>query len=359
MVRPALLIALAALAIGGTPGPGWSQNAPGRGSLVRGVVRSAAGEPIPYVVVALEPGFARRFTDDSGAFAFLRVPPGTYRLLARQIGFKPLDTTVVVVPDGVLALTLTLERLVVELAEITVVAEVAPAGSLFRCTAPGPPDPERTPDLAAVFDQLRQNAERYWLLADSYPVLYRMSRSQGYPLAAGGMRATSVDTLDLRTDTRWHYAPGQLISEVESPRGEKELQVNLPTLPDLADTAFHRTHCFRLAGLDTLEGRTYVRLDFRASERLAEPDADGSTYLDPSNYLIRQAAIRLTHPERALVGLGGFSARVGFREIAPSIVIVDRISAVQSAYRGQLLFDRVEEQRLLDVFFLRPLPRRQ
>jgi hypothetical protein len=359
MVRPALLIALAALAIGGSPGRACAQDARGRGGPVRGVVRSADGMPVPYAIVALEPGFPRRFADDSGAFVFPRVPPGTYRLLARQIGFKPLDTTVAVAADSTPALSLTLERLVVELAEITVVADVAPAGSLFRCTAPGPPEAATAPDLAAVFDQLKQNAERYWVLADSYPVLYRMARSLGYLDRDGRVRMSSVDTLDLRTDTRWHYAPGQLVSEVEAPRGGKELQVNLPTLPDFADPAFDRTHCFRLAGLDTLEGVTYVRLDFRASERLSEPDADGSAYLEPRSYLIRRATIRLTHPDRALVGLRSFTAQVAYREIAPSIVIVDRISARQMAYRGQLLFDRAEEQRLLDALFLRPLPRRR
>jgi hypothetical protein len=319
-------------------------------------VRSATGEGVPYAVVALQPAFPERFADDSGAFTFREVVPGRYHLHVRQVGFKPLDTAVVVLPNSDLALALTLEHLVVELAEITVTAEVSRAGRAPRCTLPGSPDSTQSPELAAIFGQLKQNAERYWMLADSYPVLYRMGRRIGYVDQAGKVRVTSVDTLDLRTDTRWHYAPGRLVNEVKGPRGDDEVQVNLPTLPDFADSAFVAAHCYRLIGLDTLEGQSYVRIDFRAAERLREPDADGSAYLDPSTYLIRHAMIRLTHPERALVGLATFDARVRYREIAPSIVIVEHVTAAQAAYQGQRLFERREEQDLLNVAVLRRLP---
>jgi hypothetical protein len=325
----------------------------GRGA-VRGVVRAATGDRIAYAVVALEPGFPRRFADDSGSFGFTRVAPGTYHLLARQVGYKPLDTTVVVLPDSTLVVPLALEHLVVELTEINVTGELARAGRPERCTQPGPPNPARAPDLAAIFGQLKQNAERYWMMADSFPVLYRTVRRLGM---MGYL--TAVDTLELRTDTRWHYVPGQLISEVEGPRRERELQVNLPTLPDLADSAFVANHCFRLVGLDTLARETYVRIDFRPDERLTEPDADGSAYLDPDTYLVRHVAIRLTRPDRALVGLVSFSARASYREIAPMIVIVDSITADQAAYQGSQLIERREEQRLLNTLFLRRLPRGQ
>jgi hypothetical protein len=353
MARPALAVTLVLLASATGPGRAWSQNLRGVAS-VRGVTRSTLGERVPYAVVALEPGFSRRFADDSGAFAFPRVAPGRYHLLARQIGFKPLDTMVVVSPDSALVLNLALEHLVVELSEITVTPEIRRAERTAHCTAPGPPNAETAPELAAIFDQLRQNAERYWMLADSYPVLYRMARSQGSP---GSM--SSVDTLDLRTNSRWHYSPGHVINEARSPRGGTDVQVELPTLPDFADSVFDQVHCFRLFGLDTLDGQGYVRIDFRASERLTEPDADGSAYLDPSSYLIRRAIVQLTHPDRARAGLSSFTASVRYREIAPSLVIVDSIEAEQAGYQGAYLAHRLEVQRLVDVVFLRPLPQRR
>jgi hypothetical protein len=360
-LRPLLLLAAALLAAGG-PDPARAQAAAQPGSL-RGVVRSTLGEPIPYAVVALEPAFPHRFTDDSGSFVFPRVPAGTYHLLARQVGYKPLDTTVTVLPDRPLVVTLALEHLVVELSQINVTAELARAARPSRCTDPGPPDPAKTPELAAIFEQLKQNAERYWMLADSYPAIYRMSRSRGYVDRDGNPVYTSVDTIELRTDTRWHYAPGRLLADLQAPHGGTELEVKLPTLPDLADSAFVANHCFRLVGLDTLEGEVYVRVDFRPDERLVEPDADGSAYLDPITYLIQYLTIRLTHPDRAIVELVNLTAKVRFREIAPSIVIAGLItSEASSREHGQLrspLVQGRELQRLLSVFFTRPLPRRE
>ena len=362
LFRPRSLVALALLAVAGAPGDALAQAGQGRGT-VRGVVRSTLGDRIPYVVVALEPAFPHRFTDDSGNFIFQQVAPGSYHLLARQVGYKPLDTTVAVLPDSTLVVRVALEHLVVELSQIDVTAELARAARPLRCTDPGPPDAAHTPELAAIFQQLKHNAERYWMLADSFPAIYRMSRSRGYLDRDRNPVYTSVDTIELRTDTRWHYAPGRLLADLQSPRGGTELQVKLPTLPDLADSVFDANHCFRLVGLDTLEGDVYVRVDFRPDERLLEPDADGSAYLDPITYLIQYLTIRLTHPDRAVVDLVNLTAKVRFREIAPSIVVAALItSEAASRQPGQLrsqLVEGRELQQLLSVFFTRPLPRRQ
>jgi hypothetical protein len=355
---PVVLAAVLAVSVA-APGAARAQAAPQRGTL-RGVVLSALGDRIPFAVVALEPAFPHRFTDDSGNFVFRRVPAGTYHFVARQVGYRPVDTTVTIRPDSTIELRVALEHLVVELTQIDVTAEIARAQMPTHCTNPGPPDSTLTPDLAAIFVQLKQNAERYWMLADSYPAVYRMSRSRGYVDRNGRTVYTSVDTIEFRTDTRWRYAPGHLMAENPSPHGGRELEVQLPTLPDLADSVFDANHCFRLVGLDTLGGDMYVRVDFRPDERLVEPDADGSAYLDPITYLIRYLTMRLTHPDRAVVDLVNLTAKVRFREIAPSIVIADRITSEAASrqgrgLRGELVEGR-ELQRLLSVFFSKPLP---
>ena len=293
LVIPVVLLTLAAAA------PLLAQNPPQAGA-VRGVVRSTLGEAIPYALVALQPGPPRRFTDDSGAFSFPGLAPGTYHLRARQVGYKPFDTTVVVAPGRAVVIVASLEHLVVELAEIRVVARASRWG---KCTDPGPPDSASAPDAAAIFEQLRQNAERYWLLADSYPAIYRMERRFGSPSYYNrGLEVRRTDTLDLRTDARWHYAPGRVVTDVLGPRGV-ELQVNLPGLPDFADSVFLANHCFRVAGLEKMEGRQYARLDFRVADAVADPDANGSALLDPESYLIRFVRVQLTRPDEAQAGL--------------------------------------------------------
>ncbi len=358
---PIAAAALAMMLAGGVPCAA-AQAAPDAraAGVVRGVVRSTSGGAVPYASVALTPRFSARFTDDSGGFAFAGVGRGTYRLVARQVGYRPRDTTVVVGAGESVTVTITLEQFAVELSEITVVGELASPVGPWRCTRPGAPDPVEAPELAAVFDQLRENAQRYWLLADSYPALYRMERRFGtVDRERGTLVTTWTDTVDLRTDTRWRYRPGRLLANVRAPRGGSELQVNLPTLPDFADTVFQQNHCFRLAGMDTLQGGTWVRLDFRAAERIVEPDADGSAYLDPGSYLIRFAKVHLTRPQRAATGLESFEATVTFREIVPSLMLPDRISNVQEVYQGSYLARFGEEQRTVEMTFLRPLPVRR
>ncbi len=358
----AILIATMLVALGLLAGRADAQRpaAGGGAGVVRGAVRSTSGEAIPYASIALLPGHSARFTDDSGSFAFSGVAAGTYHLVARQVGYTPRDTVVVVEPGATVTIALGLERFVVELSAITVVGEMARPGGVWRCTDPGVPDSIQAPEVAAVFDQLRENAQRFWLLADSYPAVYRLERVFGRPDPDRNRLDVSwSDTVDLRTDTRWRYQPGHLLAEVRAPRGGTELQVNLPTLPDFADPVFLRNHCFRLAGIDTLAGKSYVRLDFRAYARIADPDADGSAYLDPKSYLIRFAKVWLTWPERAATGLAGFQALVAFREIVPNLVLPERISNVQDVYQGSRLVEFAEEQRMVDVRFLTPLPGRR
>jgi hypothetical protein len=350
LVIPFVLLTLAAAA------PLRAQNPPQTG-VVRGIVRSTLGEAIPYAVVALEPGPPRRFTDDSGTFAFPGLAPGTYHLRVRQVGYKPFDTTLAVPRGGAVMVVASLEHLVVELEEIRVVARASRWG---KCTDPGPPDSASAPDAAALFEQLRQNAERYWLLADAYPAVYRMERRFGRPdYTRRGVVVNRTDTVDLQTNARWGYAPGRVVVEEPRPGGGTDRQVNLPTLPDLADSKFLANHCFRVGGIESVDGVRYVRLDFRAAEAIEAPDADGSAYLDPDTYLIRFVRVQLTRPELAMAGLGSFEATVTFREIVASLVLPDHISSVQTVVDGLRHVETVEEQQTVDFHFLQALPTRR
>ena len=247
-----------------------------------------------------------------------------------------------------------LEHLVVELEAIKVVARTT---SSDRCEAPGPPDPRVQPDFAAVFDQLRQNAERYWLLADSYPAIYRLERRFGRPPDPfqTEMRTGRTDTLELRTDARWHYAPGRVVTDVLGPRGT-ETQINLPGLPDFADSTFLANHCFKFAGLEKQDGKRYARLDFRAAEAITAPDVNGSALLDPGTYLIHLVRVRLTKPDMVATGLDGMEGTVTFREVLPSLVLPDRISSVQDNVVAGRFVESVEEQRMVGFTFLHALP---
>ena len=319
-------------------------------SALRGTVVSAeTREPLRLSIVTLHPGLGTQFTDPDGAFSFAEVRAGTYLLSVRQIGYVPLDTQIVLRPEASATLRVSLRRLAVQLPAITVVGHA-------RCTKPGPPDREVTPALAAVFDQLIENARRLELLADSYPFRYRLERSEREVTRRGDSLRAQVDTIELdQSQTRRRYRPGFVVTSGSGPYSGSTV-VTLASLHELADSTFHNSHCFRLAGRDTIEGESLVRIDFEPDDDLGSTDIAGSAYLDSVTYGLRFTETRLTRPDKSdLSGARSVVARTRFRDIAPGIVLQDHVRAVW-VYRSSVYPNRVETQRLLGVHFSRAWP---
>ena len=245
----------------------------------------------------------------------------------------------VVGPESDLSIRITLRRVAVELPPITV------TGAL-TCVQAGPPDSAVTPALAAVFDQLLENARRYRLLADSFPfdfVLERAYTSTG--------EARRVDTIgQTSVDERRRYRAGAVIEWGTGPFAGDRI-VRLPALDQFADSTFVHSHCFRLAGRDTMEGAPFIRIDFEPAARIRAPDVAGAAYLDEQSYQLRYTRVRLTRPEREFRGVLSLVATTRFREIVPGIVLHDHVRSVRTL-TGRV--ERVEDQRLLAVHFARP-----
>ena len=288
---------------------------------LRGVVLSAeTGDPLGFSIVRLIPTLGKRFTDQRGVFAFPDIRPGLYLLSVRQIGYTPLDTQIVVQDGG--SIQVLLRRLAVELPAITVTGRAV-------CTHPGPPDHTVTPALAAVFDQLLENARRLELLADSNPFRFRLERIFRAVNKHGDSLSADVDTLELQSkETRRPYRPGYIVGPGTGPFRDRRV-VSLPSLHEFGDSAFLHNHCFRLAGRDTIEGETLVRIDFEPVDRLRWSDVAGSAYLDSLTYQLRFTETSLTNPQRAQIhGMRALVARIRFTDIVPGIVLHDHVRAV-------------------------------
>jgi len=351
---PALAFALASLA---APRAAAAQQPAQRGGagVVRGVVQAGPDEPVPYAVVALQPRFAQRFTDAAGSFAFTHVPAGTYHLIARQVGFKPLDTTVVLAADHALDLTVTLERITVELEAITVVASRG-------CTQPGPPD-AGSPELVSLFAELRQNAQQFKLLATTYQFRYWMARTFTDLDEVGNVASRITDTVEYVSSAQVHYRPGDVLGVTTLPDGSTTPAFVLPTLTDLADSGFQANHCFSFRGRVEQDKAEVLRFHFRPPESLTAPDLEGDVDLDPRTYHIVRASVTLTHSEAAREGVRAAGATITFSELLPNVVVQQRVTGYQDLAAPVLQLSGarhisryLEDQRLVATRFLHPLP---
>jgi len=315
------------------------------------VVAAETGDPLPYALIRVDPAHDRLFSDERGVFVIPGIIPGSYRLIIRQVGYRPYDSTLVIGMDSP-PLRIELVRLVVELTSITVDASE-------RCRQPGPPTPAARAVLVNMFQQISYNAQRHALLQDRYPFHYSMERERS-SRRRNGRVTREVDTLIYQSDVRWPYEPGRVIED--SPTGliGEAYKVNFPILADLADSLFQATHCFYLAGFDTLAGGgPWIRMDFRVSESIQDPDVDGSIYLDPATYHARGARITVTRVSRAVRGVRSFTAVVVFRELLANLFVVDRMianTALNAGTARSAVISRQERKRLLDVAFLRARP---
>jgi hypothetical protein len=353
--RASVALGAALLALLATTRPADAQEA---AAVLRGFVTDTAGTRVPYALVRLLPLNSEQFTDARGGFAAAGLAPGAYRVRVRQVGFLPFDSAVTVAAAGP-ALHVVLHPLAIRLDELTLT-------TTGRCTAPGPPDSTTSPELALIFAEFRENARRFAVLADSYPFFYDIERTFSDLGENGDVLRSFTDSVAYQSDSRVRYRPGHIIVWGTGLRGLPERVLRLPSLPDLADSAFHASHCFAFGGVEERDGRRLLRIAFRAADRLRTPDIDGEAYLDPDSYQLRYLSIRLTRPERAMPTLVSASVTMTPLELYRSILVPGTVRGATvppltftAGPEGRLsvrVTQYVEVQRLFHVHFLRPLP---
>lgn len=92
------------------------------GSVIRGKVLTADGQPAPFVTVQIKGQKKGAVTDENGEFIFKKLQPGTYTLLVSLVGFTPEEKEVRIGKDEVLAIVLNIQVSDEQLAEVIVSA---------------------------------------------------------------------------------------------------------------------------------------------------------------------------------------------------------------------------------------------
>jgi len=307
------------------------------------IVSRQTREPLAHSIVTIVPEGPSQFTNDSGVFVFRQLSAGPVQLRVRRLGYAPFDTTVIVRGVADETVRLAIPRVAVTLASVTVQAFPA-------CTTPGAPRAEDDSTLAATFVQLRLNAEQFRLLTEQYPFAYEMQTTKARKHRQTGQTyIVARDTLRFERKARSSYRPGQVIAR----RGTSYF-VAIPTLIEIGDPAFVRSHCFHNGGMETLDDGDFLRMDLVASEAIKSPDVNGSILLDPETFQIRRTVLRLSRRPDQIRDLVDMEITTDFEEVMTSIPIISHVFSVQTMdTQRKLAFDvAYEEHRLLKFEFL-------
>lgn len=300
--------------------------APVRAQLEATVVDQESGRPLPYSTIALtavgSADTVLRFTDDMGQIFVKGLAPNHYHVRARELGFAAADTVIVLADTASpVRVTFRLQTVAHRIAAVVVRGE-------RQCRQAGLPaaSDSSESDLAIIASEIRENARRVRLFADAHPFFYqREIEHLERQVPGASLRMRLVDTTTY--DSRLHppYKVGHVVRIVRDSHGNRTRVFVLPTLVDLADTAFERLHCFWFAGQDSSTGSPTLQVDVQPLATLHTPDVTGHFYLDPQTYLVRRATFQLTHPEGVRSALKSETVETHYRELAPLVAVADSV----------------------------------
>jgi hypothetical protein len=324
-----------------------AQHAPGK-SVVGIVIARGSGEPLAHSIVALPALGRERFATDSGVFSFAELPSGPMALRVRRLGYVMQDTIVTIGAQSSDTIRIELTRVALQLGGITVSAPPP-------CVNPGPVSARADATLSVILNQVRLNAEQYRMLTEQYPFDYTMDIIRSSRLKTDGQ--TRIDSRRSfryqAAKANWKYRPGRVVT-----RRGVDYMLHIPTLVDFADKDFLAHHCFHFAGNARVEDEDLIRVDVVASERIRDPDVNGTIYLDARTFQVRRTVFRLSRVTKQIRPTTDFEITTDFREILPSIPL---ISTVQSVERldpdTEIAFDVAwETQKLAGFEFLKGKP---
>lgn len=303
--------------------PLQAQDGEGAGRLT-GTVRAAiTNVAIPYAVVTIPALSIERFSDASGQFALTRLPVGAHDVVIRRIGFVPWRRRVEVKAGESTILAVVMQPVPARLSSVAVRV-------MASCENPGMPDPVRQAQVSQLVTLLRENADTYRLLVSQYPFSYVQLAAIG-AVNDSVFLVTRVDTFVVAGLNPRRYRAGDIVSSSISSRGTREYQMDIPSIVELTDDLFIRSHCFGYGGTLQEQGETWYRIDMRAADRLRGPDAHGAFFIDSATSQLRRMELDMSRVDRLprpLQGVAAVHAVTSFTELAPGIPVIASVCAI-------------------------------
>lgn len=291
----------------------WSAHA----QVVRGTAITPDSLLVPGVIVTLlddkgQP-VARALSDEGGSFSMRAPAPGTYRIDARRLAFRPtLDAPITLEEGRVLLHTLVLTSAPVQLASMRVTAEL-------RCQA----IPDSGSAAFAVWEEARK------ALRSSQ--LTRMTRAYRADVTTFTRRQSAAETrwrvTDSTTQVGMPLRPftsrpaDELAERGYVTRGAHSEAFHAPDEDVLLSESFAATHCLRL--LADSAGQDVVRLGFAPVPGRKIPDITGVLTIDRGSSELRRLDFSFVNiPTMDVVGNPG--GQIVFRRLPEGSWLIEQ-----------------------------------
>lgn len=310
MSRLLLLLLLGALPLAG-------QDA---GPITVVVQQSVSGGPLPNAEVLPDGRPPSRLTDGRGEVRLPWPGGGSFRLVVRQIGFAPFDSTLAARPAN--------GRVVVLLKPVAYRLPDLATGIVRGCPAPQTAaQAERT---AAILEQLQIGAQHFEAFRREYEwVVTSERRTADVVDAASG---TNLDTkLEQTKSSDWGapYRRGRVLERegptrdddgFPLPPGRLSWSARLLFVSELASPRFWENHCFLSLESEPDEDEPTVQLAFSPRTFIKQPDWRGVAILDSATAELRRVTFELVNldPARPPARLEGATE---FVRVSPYVMI--------------------------------------
>jgi hypothetical protein len=297
-----------------------------RGTIVISVLATPGG-PVSFADFMIEGGRAG-FADAQGRFTAMGRLGDTLRIHLRRIGFSPALIQVPLTRAETDSVAVKLAPVALRLDRVSIKSTLCPG------RANASPDTS----LVQIFEQLRMNAERGRLLAETRPHVVIVQRQLANMSARGESNVFQIDTTELESSLVGRYAAGKVI--IPSRLGDPVWSTGrlvIPQLVDFAGDAFAAAHCFRFTGVVDVEGERVIRIEFDPLPAYREDDVRGAIYLDASTYALRRSMLFIDWMDGGSLHGQAWSIQVDsrYRDLLPGLPVLDAICA-RTTSRPQL-----------------------
>jgi hypothetical protein len=286
-------------------------------SLVVSVRQDGTHAPIAgaivSVIAARDTAIAARFTNDSGIVVLRPPAPGTYRIVARRVGYRPAEGSVTVFADRIARIEVSLETRAPFSLNPVVVSGSSACASF---------DDDRSL-VYGLWEQIRAALEANRLVESEGLVRMEVEKYERDLDRGLSERSKRVETREETTRQPFSAAPAAQLEASGYVRSDADSTVYFaPDARTLLSEEFAHSHCFSVEP-GKQETANMIGLSFAPKRDIVRPDIAGVLWLDRSSSALDHLSYSYVNVSSA-VSLEGIGGRIDFAQLPSGGWVIPR-----------------------------------